>query len=226
MVKVDLHLHSENSRQNGDAIKWESLYDSILKLRNNNVNIGAFSDHNAFNVEFYLEAKNLALSAGILMLPAIEINVVRKDGKIANIIFVFEENLTFDQLNQISDICKNETPKRGISLKKCNNLFKDFKTIRIPHVGKSDHFKYEDLQEINYDAIEISNENDKNYLSVINKENIKTSVVAFSDTHKWNSYPQLNKLVTIIDDMEIVSFDELKKHLNLNKKYFKRRLND
>lgn len=224
-AKVDLHLHSFVSRKNGDAIKWNSLYDSISQLVKEKVQICAFSDHNIFDVDFYLEAKELAQTANILLLPAIEVNVVRLDGKIANVIFVFDNNLTKDELTKIRTITIKETPKRGISLTKCKELFKNFEKIIIPHVGKSDHFKYEDLLKIDYDAIEISNENDKNYLSVI-KKGINSSVVAFSDTHQWDNYPQLNRLITIIDDMEEISFKELKKQLSKNKNYFKRRIDD
>ncbi len=224
MIRIDLHLHSFVSRSNGDGIKWESLYDAIEKLLNNNVKIASFSDHNVLDVDFYNEAFELAKTANILLLPAIEVNVVRSDGKIANIIFVFEDNLSQEQLLKIKDIANKQIPKRGISLKKCNEIFNEFNTIKIPHVGKSDHFKYEDLEKIKFDAIEISNENDKNYLSV-SKKNIATSVVAFSDTHKWNEYPQLNRLITLID-MKEISFKELKDKLNENKKYFERRIND
>lgn len=224
-IKVDLHLHSFVSRSNGDGIKWTSLFDSISKLVENNVQIAAFSDHNKLDVNFYIEAKNLAKTANILLLPAIEVNVVRSDGQIANIIYVFDQDLEKDQLGKISEIANQEIPKRGISLTKCNTIFQDFQTIKIPHVGKSDHFKYEDLLQIKYDAIEISNENDKNYLSVTKKEDINTSIVAFSDTHKWNDYPQLRRLITLID-LENISFQDLKKALNKNINYTKRRIDD
>ena len=65
----------------------------------------------------------------------------------------------------------------------CNNIFKEFETIKIPHVGKSDYFKYEDLLKIEYDAIEISNKNNRNFKSFIKHKDIQTSIVAFSDTH-------------------------------------------
>ena len=191
----------------------------------NNVQIAAFSDHNKLDVNFYIEAKNLAQTANILLLPAIEVNVVRSDGQIANIIYIFDQDLEKDQLIKICEIANQEIPKRGISLAKCNTIFQEFQTIKIPHVGKSDHFKYEDLLQIEYDAIEISNENDKNYLRVMKKGNINPSVVAFSDTHKWNDYPQLRRLITLID-LENINFKDLKKALNKNINYTKRRVDD
>lgn len=223
-MKIDLHLHSIVSRSNGDAIKWDSLYHSISKLVNNNIKIAAFSDHNKLDLNFYFEAHQLAKTANILLLPAIEVNVVRSDGKIANIIYVFDNKLTKNELEEISLIAKKEIPKRGISLIKCDYIFEKFNPITIPHVGKSDHFKYEDLLKIKFDAMEISNEKDSNYLNVI-KKGICSSIVAFSDTHKWNDYPQLKKLITEIE-MNELSFKELKKQLQKNKNYTKGRFND
>lgn len=223
MVKIDLHLHSPFSRQNGDGIKWDSLYDSISKLLINDIKIASFSDHNILDVEFYIEAYNLAKTANILLLPAIEVNVVRSDGKIANIIFIFDV-LEYEDLKKISNIAKKEIPKRGISLERCKFIFQKFKNIKIPHVGKSDYFEYKDLIKVDYDAIEISNNKNKNYLKVL-KKGIHTSIVAFSDTHKWNKYTEQGKLVTLIDKMDDISFDELKKALQKNKDYTKERMN-
>lgn len=220
-IKIDLHLHSPLSRINGDSIKWENNYDSLKKLKNNNIKIAAFSDHNIFKVDFYQELNNLAKTANILLLPAIEINVVRLNGIIANIIFVFKENLSIEELNEIERI-SNSIPKRGISLEECNSIFNSFQTIKIPHVGKNDFFSLEDLQKIDFDAIEISNEKHQNFLHV--NKSIKSSIVAFSDTHMWNIYPQTRKLITIINNVEKVSFDSLKNELQKNKNYTKRRI--
>ncbi len=223
---IDIHFHSFHSAANGDAIQWNSLYDSLKKLQTNHVEIAAFTDHNIFSYHFYKQAKQLASSGNILLLPGIEVNVVRTDGNSAHILYLFDSNLSDDQLKQIEQIAKKQIPKRGISLERCNTIFKDFDTIKIPHVGKSEFFKYEDLKKITFEAIEISNSNDKNYLSVIKKPDIKTSIVAFSDTHKWKMYPQCNELVTVIDGMNNKSFSELKAMLLENKNYTKRRIND
>ena len=221
-IKIDLHLHSPVSRSNGDSIKWDSWYDSISSLKNNGIKIAAFSDHNRFDSKYYLEGFDLAKSAGILLLPAIEANVVRTDGIIANLIYVFDANLPLEKLNLISEIAKLKLHKRGISLSESMLIFQDFETIKIPHVGKSDYFKSADLKQIDYDAIEITNEKHFNYLAVL-KEGIKTSVVAFSDTHIWKSYPQQNKLITVIDKIDEISFNHLKQVFKNNKNYTKRR---
>lgn len=221
-IKIDLHLHSPISRPNGDSIKWDSWYETIKTLKNHNIQIGAFSDHNRFDVKHYLEGFNLAKTANILLLPAIEANVVRNDGIIANLIYIFDANLTLEQLNLISEIAKNKLFKRGISLGETKTIFKDFETIKIAHVGKSDYFKWEDLDQIEYDAIEITNEKHPNYLAVL-KHNIKTSVVAFSDTHIWNLYPQQANLITVIDQLDTIDFKSLKQAFKDCKNYAKRR---
>jgi hypothetical protein len=151
-------------------------------LYKSGVRLAAFSDHNIFDVELYLECSKLGETGGIVFLPAIEVNVVRKNGVIANLIYVFEENLPIEKLLDIRRITQLEIPKRGITISKANNIFKDFDVIRIPHVGKSDHFKPEDLLDLKYDAFEVTNLSHPNYLKTIN-EGFETSVVAFSDTH-------------------------------------------
>lgn len=216
-VKIDLHLHSKISKRN-DIVHWDSDYHSISRLKNEGIKIAAFSDHYNFSVEFYLKIKKLAATAGILILPAIEINVLNSNQKKADIIFIFSEQLTKEQLEEIEKI-SNTIPKKGIALLECNNIFNQFETIKIPHVGKSDYFKYEDLLKIEYDAIEISNKNHNNFKSVIKQKDFKKSIVAFSDTHDWKKYPQARTLITEIDQMEEISFKELKKCLQKNRDY-------
>ena len=186
--------------------------------------MAAFSDHNIFNPESYKKARDLALPAGLIFLPAIEANVTRKDGKIANLIYIFPEDLCDEKLNKIQSIAKEFLPKKGITIKAANNIFKEFETIRIPHIGKSDHFKYEDILELDYDAFEVSNLKHANYLRIM-KKNIKTSTVSFSDTHVWKKYPQISTLITEID-IKTPTFNNLKKALSKNKIYSKERIHD
>lgn len=222
-VKIDLHLHSLASRRNGDGIQWESWYAAIRQLKQHGVQIAAFSDHNVFDAKQYYQAQLLAQSAQILLLPAIEVDVVRTDGTRANLIFVFSDELSPAQLDQISQRTRGLF-KRGISLADVSAIFGEFECLKIPHVGKSDHFKWHDLQQIHYDAIEISNPHHPNYKAVL-KRRLCSSVVAFSDTHIWRRYPQQGKLVTVIDQMATISFAALKMALAQNRDFTKRRLN-
>lgn len=218
-MRIDLHLHSPYSRDNGDSITWDSTFETIKKLYVNKVKMASFTDHNTFNIDLYKESRELGKTGGIVFFPGIEINVVKQNGKIAHMLIIFSETLNDQKLEIISNISKNIL-KNGISIKDINNWYSDFETIRIIHIGKDDYFTHNDLDNLNYDAFEITNENHSNYLSVC-KKGYLSSVVSFSDTHHWNKYPQCKELITIIDDINDQTFDSLKKCLSLNKRYYK-----
>ncbi|WPL36735.1 PHP domain-containing protein [Malacoplasma iowae] len=220
-MKIDLHLHTPASISNGDTIKWSSLYDTLKKLKVNNVEIASFTDHNIFDYELYKKAYQLALTGKIKLLPGIEVNVVRKNGIIGHMLIIFNDNLTDQELLMLQKEA-NTILKNGVSLSNINNLFSNFETIRIIHIGKNDFFSYEDLEGLNYDSFEITNEMHPNYKQVLKKGFI-SSVVAFSDTHVWDKYPQQGELVTIVDDIGEKSFNALKKALKQNKIYYKKR---
>lgn len=218
-MRIDLHLHTPSSRLNGDSITWESLNSSIKKLYDHNIKMASFTDHNTFDLEIYKEAKEIGLTGNIVFLPGIEIDVVKKDGRKAHMIIIFSENLDNAQLELIKSISKNIL-KNGVSISEINNLYKEFDTIRIIHIGKNDSFSSVDLDGLNYDAFEITNIKHPNYLAV-KKNGYESAVVSFSDTHHWNKYPQCNELKTEIDGMEKPTFDCLKNHLMLKKEFHK-----
>ncbi len=214
-MKIDLHLHTKASTSNGDSIIFKSVNDSVTKLFKNNIKMAAFTDHNVFNVKIFKEARDLGKTGNIIFLPGIEVNVTRKSGEIAHMLILFREDLDDDDLNEIALIAKNRIWKSGISLKNINSLYENFETIRIIHIGKTDHFIFEDLENLDYDAFETTNFENKNYKRVYKK--IKKSVVSFSDTHFWDSYPQVNILETFISGANKLNFDILKKEFAKNK---------
>lgn len=218
-MKIDLHLHTPSSRLNGDSITWESTSDSIRKLYENNIRMASFTDHNTFDLYLYKEAKKIGLTGNIVFLPGIEIDVVKKDGIKAHMLIIFKENLNDKELESIRTI-SNNILKNGVSIKAINNLYHDFDTIRIIHIGKNDYFSVADLEDLNYDAFEITNIKHHNYLSV-KKSKYESSIVSFSDTHHWNKYPQCKELKTEIDGMEEATFECLKKYLFLKKEFHK-----
>lgn len=220
-MKIDLHLHTPASTSNGDTIKWSSLYDALKKLKANNIQVASFTDHNVFDYQLYKQAYQLASTGKIKLLPGIEVNVVRKNGIIGHMLIIFNDNLTDDELLTLQKEADNIL-KNGVSLSNINNLFGNFETIRIIHIGKSDFFSYEDLNELNYDAFEITNESHPNYKQVI-KNGYKSSVVAFSDTHIWDKYPQQGELVTIIENVGDNSFYSLKEAFKQNKNFYRKR---
>ncbi|MGL4951991.1 MAG: PHP domain-containing protein [Mycoplasma sp.] len=222
-MKIDLHLHSFASESNGDSIKFFSIYDTLVKIMNSNVKMAAFTDHNTFDVNLYIEARKLAKTGNITLLPGIEVNVIRLNGEIGHMLILFNNNLDENKLNKISQIAKEKIWKNGVSIHKINNLFDEYETIRIIHIGKGDFFKWDDLENLNYDAFEITNRNHPNFKSVM-KHGYKSSIVSFSDTHMWDNYPQLKQYETTIDDLENATFEELKNALSLNIDYVKERI--
>ncbi|MGL4183588.1 MAG: hypothetical protein ACRCRP_00450 [Metamycoplasmataceae bacterium] len=219
-IKIDLHLHTRASKPHENSIEWESTFFSISKLKKFDIKIFSFTDHNVFDFKLYKKSKTIAATGNILALPGIEVNVVRKNGMIGNIIYIFSDELSDEELTKIEDIAKKNIPTRGISLENVNLIFADFDHLCIPHVGKSDFLALEDLLAIKYDAIEITSEVHHNYKKVI-KSIDPTSVVSFSDTHIWKKYPQQGKLITEIDLNEL-SYKQLKQKFNENKKYFRK----
>ncbi len=217
-MKVDLHLHSYASSQNGDAIKWDSLYDAVSRIYKSGVRLASFTDHNVFDVDLYLESSKLGKTGGLIFLPGIEVNVVRKNGVIANLIYIFKEDLAIDQLLKIKKITES-IPKRGITIDNANKIFDDFDVLRIPHIGKSDHFKSEDLKDLKFDAFEVTNLTHPNYLKTL-KDGFISSVVSFSDTHIWKSYPQQKTLVTEII-LNPISYNSLEEKFRENKIFSK-----
>ncbi len=219
-MRIDLHLHSFVSKQNGDVgIKWIDYKQALRKLIDFNIKIASFTDHNTFNANFYIEARDFAKTGKLLLLPGIELNVIRKNGFIGHMLIIFSNKLSDENLFKIEQKCRSIL-KSGISINNVNNLFSEFKTIRIIHVGKTDYFELDDIIDLDYDAIEVTNFNHQNYKKFI-KANIPTSIVAFSDTHKWQKYPEQNLLYTDISDLAENEFDELKDRLRNNKNYVK-----
>ena len=216
-MKIDLHLHSIASKKNGDSIKWPGLKEVAKIVNKHKYQMISFTDHNTFDWKQYVDFRNY-LNNKIIILPGIEVNIITDRGEIGNILYIFREDLNITKLKKISDICIKKLKKNGITHEQAMNLFNDFDLIIIPHVGKSNYLQISDLNKIKYDAFEITNFKHRNYKKVIKK--LKSSVVAFSDTHTWNSFPRHDKLITEID-LEQKTFDSLKKKLKQNQKYIR-----
>ena len=215
-MKVDFHLHTPSSEINGDAINWSSSMDTIKRIHSNKVAAFAFTDHNIFSAERFREAKHIC-GHKLIVFPGIEINILKENDCIAHLIVLFDNNVSDEEAEEIEEISKRQLRKQGIRICQINKIFKKFKTILIPHVGKGDHFKVGEL-DFTHDAIETTSYNNNNYINWKNKLNNK-SVVAFSDTHVWKSYPQNDYLETFIDFDG--TFDGLKKELSRNKNFTK-----
>lgn len=216
-MKIDLHLHSLVSKKNGDSIKWPGLKEVAKILYKNKYKMISFTDHSIFDWKQYIEFRDY-LNKKIIIFPGVEVNIITDRGKIGNILYIFRENLNEEKLKKISNICIKNLRKGGITHNQAMNIFNDFDTILIPHVGKSDYLEISDLNKIKYDAFEITNSDHHNFKKVFKK--LKSSIVAFSDTHIWTSFPQNDKLITEIN-MNEKNFDSLKEKFKKNQKFIK-----
>ena len=217
-MKIDLHLHSIPSKNNGDSIKWIGDKEVLKLVKRHEYRMISFTDHNVFDWKQYSFMRDY--SRGIVtILPGIEVNIITLRGEIGNILFIFKEDLSKEELKKIEKICRVNLKKSGVTHKQALEIFKDFNTIIIPHVGKSDYLTIEDLKLIEYDAFEVTNLSHHNYKKVM-KTLGDVSTVAFSDTHIWTSFPQNDKLITDIYLKEY-KFIELKKELKKNKNFTK-----
>lgn len=225
MAKIDLHLHTNISQLNGDSISHADDPKKIAwTLFNHEIKMFSFTDHNELDVDQFYEVKKIIKNT-MTILPGIEVNMRRSDNyKPCDMLVIFPENLSFEDLKKIKTICREHLNKNGLSVKKMNGLFAEFSTIRIPDVGKSGACYVGDLdsnspETIIYDAVETSDEKNANFKRFL-KLNLSTSVVAFSDTHKWQHYPACRRLYTDIN-LDNYSFADLQKALQTNQSFYK-----
>ncbi|MDZ7293682.1 PHP domain-containing protein [Mycoplasmopsis pulmonis] len=219
-IKIDLHLHSPYSSTNGTKIKWTSEEEAIRILKDNNIALASFTDHNTFNFDFFTRIQNLALeySPKVVFLPGIEVDLVRKDGKKGQSIFIFNPK---QDLIKLQKHIKKIARKWMYTYQEFLDQLKDFDFLAIPHIGKGsteDFLKQEDIESCQVDALEVTNLNHTNYKKII-KSNPNYSTVAFSDTHAWNKYPQHTKLITMIEGDP--SYENLKTKLLERKNFVK-----
>lgn len=225
MAKIDLHLHTNISQLNGDSISHADDPKKIAwTLFKHDVKIFSFTDHNEFDVDQFYEVKKIIKNT-MTILPGIEVNMRRSDNyQPCDMLVIFPEDLSLEDLKKIKTICREHLNKNGLSVKKMNGLFAEFSTIRIPDVGKSGACYVGDLdpkstETIIYDAVETSDEKSANFKRFL-KLNVLTSIVAFSDTHKWHHYPACRRLYTDIN-LDNYCFADLKKALQTHQSFYK-----
>ena len=217
---IDLHLHSLHSRHNGDSIKWLGDKETLTLIYKKGYRAISFTDHSIFDSNQYIEMREY-LNGAISIFPGIEVNIRTARGEIGNILYIFPENLSNEQLLKLEKIVSKNLRKEGVSKEMLDTIFKEYDFLKIPHVGKSDYLEYEDLIKYGFDAFEITNANHFNFKKVMKLHDKPVSVVAFSDTHVWTSFPQNDRLITDMDFKEAPSFKNIKEYLDANKNYTK-----
>lgn len=194
-LKSDLHLHTQESKVGSEVFIWEGIKNAIKILVQNHITFFSFTDHDSFNLKFYMQAKKIIKNHNLNMfiIPGVEITCLNSLGKLAHVIFYFEENLNLEILTKIQNIIQKNVNKQGIKIQNLINKFELEKInfALICHVGKENFITKEDLKSIlPYVYAVETNKNHPNLKKINQEFNIKN--VLFSDTHIWTKYVDPN----------------------------------
>ena len=107
LIKVDLHIHSEYSKKDGDLVSnntKENIPILMEKLEKEKVNMIAITDHNVFNFDLYdTLVNNMSLCKTLQsILPGIEFDVF-ENGARFHVIAIFDDT-NKDKLKDIEKI--------------------------------------------------------------------------------------------------------------------------
>ena len=211
---VDLHLHTDKSRSIGDSIEWSSINDAVLKLKNNDIKIASFTDHDCFSFEYYKKACNFIETNDInlILYPGFELTIRRKNGMKGHILFVFDKDQSNSdiKIENLSLLIAKHKNAKGTNLYSFIEQIKNMNFIMIPHISKSENVLYEDLIGLEKYIYHVeANENSVLYKKFCKDSNLKLNPIMFSDTHFWNKY-EPNKIF-------IDNFIEFKDLINMKK---------
>ncbi|WP_406617538.1 hypothetical protein [Mycoplasmopsis adleri] len=213
MKKIDLHVHSEDSKYTGSNISQETDLQKLKILAKNYVKVTCFADHDKFYLNSYLKRLKLIqdFNLDIILYPGLEVNLIRFDKKIGQAVFVFDPNSDLEKLEKLTEnefrFNKNKyTYKEAVDLFINNN----FNFMVFPHAGKAkDNMDWEDIKDSQVDALDVTDFNSSNKKKIL--KNKKIPVCFFSDTHTWRKYPEHSKICTYVEDFS--DFNELKENI-------------
>lgn len=220
MLKVDLHLHSINSNKIGDSVSWISLRHTINTIRNADISIFSFTDHDMFNFKLYNETVKLLkedINNHLIFYPGLELTIIRENGNRGHVLFIFD-NSDINKIKQLEQITYDLvfSHRSGIKLSKAIEIYNslDLDYFIIPHVDKSDFLIYEDfkdsLDKLYYLEALANSHQFKRFIKDANNANLKP--VKFSDYHHWRDQNFIWS-GTYIEKLE--SFNDLKFNLKL-----------
>ncbi|MDR2369228.1 MAG: hypothetical protein LBD63_01190 [Mycoplasmataceae bacterium] len=191
MIKVDLHLHSPTSKKIGDAIGWISLATTINKIRNQDIQLISFTDHDHFSAKFYQELTEQLIGTNIRAFPGCELTIARKTRGTGHILFIFDNKYTPQELKQLERIINEirlHSSTGGAKIAKVIAKLRDYDFMICPHVDKVDAVTWADVAEVKdyIFNVECSRKSVKyaKFLREANGTNINP--VKFSDCHLWN----------------------------------------
>lgn len=216
MLKVDLHLHSKNSNKIGDSVSWNSLEDTINTIKNNDISVFSFTDHDMFSYKLYLQTKKHLKDNKLKMFyyPGLELTVTRENKKRGHVLFIFD-NRNEELIKKLEEITQdlvflNKELKLKKAINTYNKLGLDY--FIIPHVDKSDFLVYDDMKEVKekiyyLEALPTSREFKRFQKEA---EGINVMPVKFSDHHHWtnNSFSWAGNYI-----LKLETFEDLKSNI-------------
>ena len=225
-IKADFHIHSYISKHKDkgkpylESNNMENINVLVKKLNENNVNMCAISDHDAFSYELYRELKKQE-GKGTLkkILPAVEFSVtmVRNDiKKQIHVVTIFDDS-DIEKVKNIENVLELKDEKPNYDLKSSFSEGKfldilnkiDLNTICIAHQKNTLTSKAPSKNDINtlgeesfneflfaeyFEALEFKNKRNEVFNN-ISKSKIEGDLLRFitgSDCHDWSVYPKYN----------------------------------
>ena len=106
-IRVDLHLHSPFVKSfklpsgiNLDSDKEKIVRDYVRKIKEKGIQIGAITDYNGIQKEWFIPIRDEAEKEGILILPGVELSISLTGGKYGlHLIVIFDNTIDIDGLN-------------------------------------------------------------------------------------------------------------------------------
>lgn len=213
LLKVDLHLHSIYSNKIGDSVSWRSLAQTINIIKNANISVFSFTDHDMFSYKLYKETKDYIKNnnLNIVNYPGLELTIVRKNKKRGHVLFIFD-NVDENKIKKLEEITFDIVFKyKQIKLEKAVEIYNKLELdyFIIPHVDKSDYLIYEDMASVKDKIYYLEALESSNRFKTFKKEaeDIIVKPVKFSDNHHWGRSDYF-WTGTYLDKLE--SFDDLK----------------
>lgn len=226
-IKIDLHIHSEFSRKkDGEKVAHntiENLPILVEKLKKNEVEMCAITDHDTFNYELYSKLKNEEKNANCIkkVLPGIEFSVEFVEKKIIHIVTIFDDK-DEEKVKYIEEVMlrgKGKTlydkSKEAYSRKNYFEILSEINLdfVMIAHQKKSpcsqDKPQSKDVMSLGkklfnelvfmdyFDAYEFRNKRNEIYNKAYSIENNVEENLRFitgSDCHRWEFYPNTEKM--------------------------------
>ncbi|WP_027334218.1 hypothetical protein [Mycoplasma elephantis] len=221
-IKIDLHVHSEDSSYTGSNISKESDIDKLLILQKNRVIISCFADHDKFYLDSYLKRLEIINKEmiNLTIWPGIEVNLKKYNGQKGQAIFIFNPN---SDLKKLQTLTENEFRfyKKLYSYKEAIHLFEQegFNFMVFPHAGKAqDNMSYEDIKDCKVTGLDVTDYNNRNKKDIV-RQMPNVPILYFSDTHTWKKYPQYGKYCSYVEveNKNNLTFQEIKNNIENNK---------